>query len=260
MKPETARNLNYLNLDFYRKTFGIWNPNLNYYWEGWLVLKPILEKYFLNLSNDIQILDLGSGNGRFYNYLKENFQKKFEYTGIDFEQELIKACNLRFKNQRNINFICLDLLDNNNLCLLSQKFDQKIDLVVAFGLFHHIPGEENRKHLFEHIIEILKPGACFIFTIWQFWKEERLLKRVLDLNSLEATEVCRKFKIEIPDLESNDFILNWVKLVKSHRYVAKLNFEEIKEFLSQNGLKLDQTFCADGRNSNRNFYAIYKKS
>src|SRR3990167_5246208 len=79
-----------------------------------------------------KVLDLGAGNGRLYELLKD---KKVDYLGIDNCAPLVEKAKTRFPGA---NFQIGEATD------LSSLGEETFDLVFAIALLHHIPSKELR--------------------------------------------------------------------------------------------------------------------
>ena len=114
---KTKENYNLIAEDFSRTRSVIW-----------LETKSLFDRYLLPGE---KILDLGCGNGRYFEYLKD---KKVDYFGVDNSAELIKIAKSRYQK---VNFQIADAL---NLPFPDNFFDK----VISIATFHHIPSGEFR--------------------------------------------------------------------------------------------------------------------
>ena len=89
----------------------------------WLETKALFDKY---LSAGERVLDLGCGNGRYYEYFKE---KGLDYHGLDNSEKLVEVARKRYKEA---DFQVGDAL---NLPFSDNFFDK----VISIAVFHHIP-------------------------------------------------------------------------------------------------------------------------
>jgi len=124
---------------------------MNTQWRKWghkYFESPLFQRLGLNIK-DKDVLEIGCGNG-FGGYLLNQLEPR-SYIGLDVMQEQIEIAR---KNYPNYNFIDQDATD------LNQFADASKDVVVIFGVLHHIP--EWRKVIGE-IRRVLKPnGSVFL--------------------------------------------------------------------------------------------------
>ncbi len=112
-----------------------------------------------------KVLDLGCGNGRFVEYLKET-----DYTGVDFSAGMIKEAQRRFPEKK--------FLEANaiNLPFPAESFHK----VYGIALLHHIPSRKYRLQVLREIKRVLIPGGYAFFTVWDLTEnKERLFWNML---------------------------------------------------------------------------------
>jgi len=247
MEPSTIKKLNRLNQEFYQKVASSFDQTRQYSWQGWKQLLPLLQE----ITQPFRVLDIGCGNARFAKFLEDN-QFKFSYHGVDSSSELLEVASSSLKEldiefQLNQFDVLEDLLNDS----LTTKLTQKYDLVVAFGLLHHLPSFNLRQKLFKNISHFLaNKQSLAAITAWQFAADKRFENKYADPS-----------KINLPkdQLEKNDYILGWQDHPTAFRYCHFVDDEEIKK-LSQNleNLKLIDNFLADGKSNQLNRYLILK--
>jgi len=107
------------------------------------------------------VLDLGCGNGRLYEFLKP---KEVRYLGIDHNSNLLdKAC----ESYPEAGFQLSDMTDAD---LPEEVFDN----VFCIAAFHHIPGGKMRKSAAESIHRSLKTDGVLILTVWNLFQVKYL--------------------------------------------------------------------------------------
>lgn len=258
MNSEIVAKLNLINKNFYQTAGQIWNPSKNYYWEGWDKIFAILSDN--KFCNDYQVLDAGCGNARFFNFLasKINDKRSFTYTGLDFSREMLE--NTLQINETNKKMAICDFVSEDILYFLqANKFQTSYNLISAFGVFHHIPGADNRLKLFEQLTKLLRPNGLLVFTTWQFLDVPRLCKRLIDRDAEYKQKVMQRLELSQNDLEHGDYILDWVKKVTAYRYAHYFEPDEIQIWLDTTNLELVKSFVSDGRSGRRNKYYVCKK-
>jgi len=100
-----------------------------------------------------RVLDLGCGNARYYELLKNT-----RYTGIDFSEKLIEIARKKYPDA--------DFRVQNALDL---KFENEtFDKVYSIAALHHIPSREFRLKFLMEARRVLKPNGKLILTVWKF--------------------------------------------------------------------------------------------
>lgn len=117
-------------------------------WGHRYVELPMFQRLGLDVK-DKDILEIGCGNG-YGGYLLNQLGPK-SYIGLDVMEEQIEIARRNYPQHK---FLVQDAAD------LGQFTDRSMDVVVIFGVLHHIP--EWRKALNE-IARVLKPnGSLFL--------------------------------------------------------------------------------------------------
>lgn len=209
--------------DFYKNISEEFSNTRQFAWKGW---GSIFEK--ISLPENAEILDLGCGNGRFYEFLQNQY-KHFKYTGLDIDNGLLNIARNKYPDAT---FKKLDIIQN------LQDIEGKYDLVVGFGITHHIPIEEFRKRWFNNIAKLLKKDGLLVLSFWDFLNKKSLIK--------------------IEDLEENDYWLGWgdKKIKRYCHYYTPAEFAKIDEIFRDNNLSL---FEVVKNEEDDNKYKVYKK-
>jgi ubiquinone/menaquinone biosynthesis C-methylase UbiE len=109
-----------------------------------------------------KVLDIGCGNGRFYDFLKP---RKVEYYGIDHNSHQLEVGREMYPDAR------LELGDMMDLNLPENAFDN----VFCIAAFHHIPGKKMRRKVADDFYRILKPDGVLILTVWNLFQLKYLV-------------------------------------------------------------------------------------
>jgi ubiquinone/menaquinone biosynthesis C-methylase UbiE len=134
---KTKRDYNLIADDFSRTR--------NYIW-------PEITFLFKDIKLSEKVLDLGCGNGRYYQLLKNT-----QYIGVDNSEKLIKIANQKYPEA---NFQAQDAL---SLSFEKDSFDK----VYSIAVLHHIPSQELRLKFLEEAKRVLKPNGKIIVTVWK---------------------------------------------------------------------------------------------
>lgn len=259
MNIETAKSLIKLNHTFYQTIGKYFDSSRNYFWPGWKRLKPILQitNYKFQKTQQYRVLDLGCGNARFAEFLfKECDLKDFSYEGLDYSELLIE------KAQERISKLQLPNSKVDNVDLLFGNWDlrfQVYDLIVMFGVMHHIPSLELRKRILEKTADLLNEQSIFVVTFWKFKDISRLERRILDNSSKEYTQVLNSVNIKPEELEKGDYILDWERGMRAYRYCHYYTTEDARNLLEGCGFEILEEYKADAKEDIVNEYMICRK-
>jgi tRNA (uracil-5-)-methyltransferase TRM9 len=282
MTQATIAKLNKINKDFYFRISKYWNNNEDSAWFGWNTLLPLIKDKFKN-HKEISILDLGCGNARFATFLQSNFPDlKINYVGIDTDLQFLENGKERSKASfSSFKLIKADLIiDNwieelegnapkssvilnsfpNPLTTESKISNIKFDLVVMFGILHHIPSYKSRLKLLQQASEMMNREGQLVFTGWRFLDKYRLRKRVLNPKQLFYHHALNFFGLEQDELEENDYLLDWVKYEYSIRYAHYVSEAEAEEMTKKVRLQVETHFIDDSLQRDQNNYWVCKKN
>ncbi|MCS6910688.1 MAG: class I SAM-dependent methyltransferase [Anaerolineales bacterium] len=128
---------------------------------------------------------------------------------------------------------------------------QSFDWTLAFAVFHHLPGRENRAKLLRVLAARLVPGGTLAMSNWQFTRSERLQRRLRPWSELGLRD---------SDLEPNDYLLSWERSGRHGlRYVHLLDEAEARALAELAGLAVKEIFSADGISNNLTEYVLTVK-
>lgn len=253
MNTNLVKKLNQVNQDFYQKTASSFSSTRQQPWHGW---EQMLESFLLELKQKkLRVLDLGCGNGRFAEFLKKT-ELTFEYLGVDQSTELLHLAKEQLTSilpEGSFTLQKLDIVDQ----LIEQKplFNESIgqfDLIVVFGVMHHIPSKQLRQELLQQLQSLLNHNGVLVVSFWQFDRNLQLFARRVDPIGILGAEAS--------ELESGDFFLTWEREVRTTRYCHLTNFEEQQALINTLSAKVINTFEADGKSGHDNQYWVIQKT
>lgn len=247
MKQETIQKLNQLNTTFYTQVAQSFSNSRQYPWPGWIKLKPYIQQQIETVSQPLQVLDLGCGNGRFGLFLQESFvQTRINYVGVDANNQLLKLAQQKIQNATNIFSASFSQLD-----IVNQPFPQQDWAIISLlGILHHIPSYQLRKQLLQKVLGSANQTTLIIITFWQFAKSARFTKKQID---------PQKLSIDPSDLEPHDYILDWQRDQTAYRYCHFFDDQEIQKLITDLNCKIVTQYNADGKEQQLNKYLLLHK-
>ncbi len=232
MNDSTIHRLNAINREFYRVTADEFDQTRGQAWPGWNVLLP-------HLKTPLSVLDVGCGNGRFGVFLAEHFgATNVQYHGMDNNPALLEHARAALTILPDARFEERDIIEN-------PPDSGLYDLVVLFGVMHHIPGAEQRQNFVRTLSHRIKPGGILAFACWRFYEYERFRQRVVP------------WPADI-SVEANDYLLDWRRGEVALRYCHYVDDTEHAALVAATGLTEIQSYRADGFDGAVNRYSLLK--
>lgn len=267
MNDETVAALNRINRRFYRRFADAFATTRSRPWPGWDRAIPIQcddwpqEKH----RDTLTILDVGCGNGRFAEYLSSRLDRSFRYFGVDDSSEMLALARQRIAAVESVEYRLrqCDLIGGGMGQLTG---DWRFDLIVAFGLLHHLPGLERRQQLLQDLTEMLESGGLLLLSFWQFGEQERFQDRFLEWS--EHNRAGSEL-IDLEQLETGDHLLAWggdedptrecEAGLSPRRYCHYATENEAQLLVDSLGLSIRDSFRSDGRTHDLNLYYVLEK-
>lgn len=206
MKREFALRIIEKTRDDYNKISSHFDITRKYPWKEFADFKEYIKK-------ENNILDLGCGNGRLIDFLKD-FDIK--YTGTDISDKLVEVAK---ENYPKNNFIIGDFL---KLPFGKETFDT----VFSIASFHHIPSTELRLESLEEIKRVLKKDGYLLITVW---------------NLLDQEKYSEYIKKEEDEYDVGDSLIPWKNengKVIADRYYHAFTIEESEELFKKAGFEI----------------------
>lgn len=220
-----------LNQNFYQSHGHAFDRTRRGPWQGWETLLHRTSESLRSLrarGEALRILDLGCGNGRFYGFLRDRLTGPLVYRGIDQSPVLIEHARERYGRDE-CRFEVGDVLHGDYQCdehatgSLPHPSDadadsaRGFDLVVCFGVFHHVATPGARRALFQTLLDRRRSGGLAVASFWHFMRDARIAARALPLDQplpggvAEALgSLGRTLASQAADhAESGDFLLPW---------------------------------------------------
>ena len=181
-----------------------------------------------------KILDLGCGNGRFFELLKD---KDINYIGVDFSEKLIEIAKKKYPK---VKFQVADAL---NLSFPNNYFDR----IYSIAVLHHIPSREFKLQFLKEARRVLKPNGLLILTVWKP-KSKKNWSLFLKYTTLKL----------IGKLERRDVFQSWGK--KMERYFHLFSKEELVDLAKEVKFKIiKEGIITNEKGNRRNIYLVVEK-
>jgi SAM-dependent methyltransferase len=115
---------------------------------------------------------------------------------------------------------------------------QPFDWILAFGVFHHLPGAALRAEVLRALAGRLAPGGRLAMSNWQFMRSARLRQRIRPWSAVGLAD---------GDVEPGDYVLAWErKGAQGLRHVHVLDESEARQMAADAGLRVVEVFRSDG--------------
>lgn len=253
MQKQTIIALNQVNQQFYAAVSAQFSQTRSYAWAGWEVMWEKLSPLLLSYSDTPVILDVGCGNGRFAQFVSEKLLQ-LNYLGVDQSRKLLELAEqntLPRISNGTVSFREMDLIgsltDGNFVDDLNGKI---FDLIVLFGVLHHVPSLELRQQLLQELNTLLSPQGVLVVSCWRFDRNESLFSRRIAPETLQLDHI---------ELEEGDYFLTWERGVSATRY-CHLTLPAEQDALARSaGLQITGRFSADGKTGMDNDYVLLGK-
>ena len=207
-------------------------------------------------------LDLGCGSGTLAaEWVRSGIPAS--YTGLDFSEALLREARLTVAEVLEAgteptipmpHFLQADLLQTSWQASFQPG---SYDGILSFAVLHHIPGSHYRLRLLTATKQLLKPGAAFIFSVWQFQHSPRLMARLQPWDSVGLDE---------SDLEPGDTLLDWRHALPGQveqsglRYVHLFSRQELADLAAAAGFKQVDEFESDGNGGRLALYQRWQRA
>lgn len=255
MNSTTRRQLNSLNHRFYSERADEFDATRQHEWPGWQSTVELFNPPPSNTRS--RVLDIGCGNGRFAHFLLKNHPiGEIEYTGVDQSPELLAMAEKGCIGSKGDSLRWLEF-DATSPDLEEALLPDQYDLVVAFGLLHHIPSLEYRRRLISYLSSRTDTQGTLVFTIWRFNESKRFREKIIPWQDYNHDAVE---KIDTAELEKGDHLLSFGDRGGTARYCHALDEGEIEALTESLGIERLAQFTADGKTNDLNEYHVFVKS
>lgn len=250
-----------INRRFYARHAAAFSATRERPWPGW---GRLLERWAGDPPAPVEpaLLDVGCGNGRFADAVGDRLGEAWSYRGLDASAELLEAARRRLDSPPPPARPAKWSLARWDLVTAAASGAAprlpaagRYDLVVAFGLMHHVPGFELRRALLRLLGGALAPGGMLGVSFWRFGERQRFRRRIVPWE--EAAERGLAPALDPHRLERGDHLLAWGDGAAA-RYCHAASAAEIDELAKAPDLPLADDFLADGDDGALNRYLVWR--
>ena len=182
---------------------------------------PEIKEWTAKVKNNDQVLDLGCGNGRLLEALKD---KQINYLGLDNSSELIEIAKNNYPDRE---FISGDMLN------LESAVKINFDFIFCLAALQHIPSKKLRLEVLKQMGAKLKIGGEIIISNWNLWSHKKY-----------HWQLIKNYWLKIGGqnkLDFNDLIFPWKNpqgKIISLRYYHAFTKKELKKLARLANLKI----------------------
>lgn len=225
MKPEVAKKiLEKVKVD-YSRIAPDFSRTRQKYWEE-------MRGFAKRLKPGDRVLDLGCGNGRLYEVLKD---LSISYLGVDNSPVLIEFAKKRWNENEKRKFLVGEATD------LKWYRGEKYNAVFMIAVLHHIPSRELRAKVLANVAEILEKDGLLIMTNWNLFEGKypvyilkNIFKKIGGKSSLDFMDTLIPWK----DAATGE--------VMALRYVHAFTLRELSHLVKEAGLEIIENFYSLG--------------
>jgi SAM-dependent methyltransferase len=236
-------------------------------------LWPEIVKLASQVKDGDAVLDVGCGNGRLFDALKD---KEIYYLGIDGSAKLIEiaknnyqlpitnppAClpdrlagRAGFQTIPNSQYPIPNKILNPKFQILNiidlNKLDEKnFNYIFSIAVLHHLPGEDLRIDALRQMKNKLAEDGKIIISVWNLWSQIKYLKLII---KFAWQKIIGRNKMDFGDI-----IFDWKNSKGekiSQRYYHAFTKRELKRLSKKTGLKVKKLY-----KDKFNFYLVLTKA
>ncbi|REJ85424.1 MAG: class I SAM-dependent methyltransferase [Acidobacteria bacterium] len=208
--------LDALNERFYRRHAASFSRTRQRAWPGWSTVLTLASERLAALPGEgVRLLDVACGNARLLDALPAPAAggARWTYVGVERSLPLLAAARRRIgelgqptPTEPRHALLAADLLRADEWPLVAGE-RRCFDLVVAFGLLHHVPGRVQRDELLRRAGDLVRPGGLVAVSFWQFLALPALRARRID--PAVAVDLGAISRATAERLEPGDALLPW---------------------------------------------------
>jgi SAM-dependent methyltransferase len=176
------------------------------------ILKEIILRLLTSTGKaELNVLDVGCGNGRNSTLFDSVTNLTINYRGIDFSRSAISYCRNKFGHDKTKKFDTFDITEPSGF-----GHTRAFDLAFDFGCFHAIPPPKRSLYV-RNVASAIAEGGFFLLAGWHSRKDnlhDVYYRAYGDLEEWAINETCIKtefsgyFDIVFFHLDSKEIVIN----------------------------------------------------
>jgi tRNA (uracil-5-)-methyltransferase TRM9 len=220
VNEDLRRQLIEMTQAFYRHHASSFSGTRQNPWASWQQIIDTIAR------TPTSVIDYGCGNGRFAGFLQQiGFDG--DYLGVDSDDALLDIA----RSQQSGTFRAVGH---------PSEVTETAELVIAFGVLHHIPGSSNRRDFMATLARLVSPSG---YLVASFWRPEELRNFASKSSADHGME----------GLETGDHLLGWNGDFSHLRYCHHFESSEIDELSSTTGLQEVTRFNGSGNDATNTY-------
>lgn len=185
------------------------------------------------------ILDVGCGHGLVAGQLHRQGHSG-GYTGIDSSPQLLALAAQSVPTQ-GFAFHRADLAAAD----WPQRLSQTYQVILAFAVLHHLPGEPMRQRVASSLAKLLTEDGRIEVSVWNFLELPRLRQRIVPWKRLGLAD---------DQVDPDDYLLDWRHAGRGLRYVHTFTPASLGQLAAHAGLMASDGRFSDGENGRLGLY------
>ncbi len=185
-------------------------------WNGWNDLLP-----FLPTGSPAHYVDVGCGNGRWFNFIFNKSVLIDSGIGIDLDTYMLGQARFSFIKDLRFRFYQGDCIEHIDECIAHIG---NPTILTSFGLWHHIPSFDLRQRLLSQLLSSVALGGKLIVSFWQFANEPGYSNKLIFPGN-----AAERLHIPATEFETGDYFLGWQASTDVLRYCHSFSRDEIEQ-------------------------------
>jgi SAM-dependent methyltransferase len=188
------------------------------------------------------VLDLGCGNGGLAKVLADRAHSG-GYLGIDAEGALLDIAR-QGAAPSDASWLRLDLGRSGWWASIDRQFD----VICAFAVLHHLPGNSRRIAWAEAVRRLVAPGGWAALSVWDFLALDDADERIVPWEAVGLSRTA---------VEPGDYLVDWRRGGSGVRYVHHFAQDELTRLAEGAGFQVVDHFRSDGHGGKLSLYQIW---